>query len=164
MASIILLNKPFGILSQFSGDDPSLTLTPLITRPKFYPAGRLDKDSEGLLLLTDDGKLQQQISDPRFNKEKTYWVQVEGDVNETALNALPAHKRLGPNHEFQKIGPLRALSQTHKNVKDDGQTTLTFSSSPQCNQRCFCQQHWLQMSKYSPKAFVSASNIVFLMR
>lgn len=88
MASIILLNKPFGILSQFSGDDPSLTLTPLITRPKFYPAGRLDKDSEGLLLLTDDGKLQHQISDPRFNKEKTYWVQVEGDVNETALNAL----------------------------------------------------------------------------
>ena len=76
----------------------------------------------------------------------------------------PAQKRLGPNHEFQKIGPLRALSQTHKNVKDDGQTTLTFSSSPQCNQRCFCQQHWLQMSKYSPKAFVSASNIVFLMR
>ncbi|MBL6753413.1 MAG: pseudouridine synthase [Pseudomonadales bacterium] len=88
MASIILLNKPFGILSQFSGDDPSLTLAPLVTTPKFYPAGRLDKDSEGLLLLTDDGKLQHQISDPRFDKEKTYWAQVEGEISEAALRAL----------------------------------------------------------------------------
>ena len=88
MPSIILLNKPFGILSQFSGDDPSITLTPYINKPNVYPAGRLDRDSEGLLLLTDDGRLQHKISDPRFDKEKTYWAQVEGEITETALQAL----------------------------------------------------------------------------
>lgn len=88
MPSIILLNKPFGILSQFSGDDPSITLTPYINKPNFYPAGRLDKESEGLLLLTDDGRLQHKISDPRFDKEKTYWAQVEGEITEEALRAL----------------------------------------------------------------------------
>ena len=88
MPSIILLNKPFGILSQFSGDDPSITLTPYINTPDFYPAGRLDRDSEGLLLLTDDGRLQHRISDPRFDKEKTYWAQVEGEITEAALQAL----------------------------------------------------------------------------
>ena len=88
MPSIILLNKPFGILSQFSGDDPSITLTPYINTPNVYPAGRLDRDSEGLLLLTDDGRLQHKISDPRFDKEKTYWAQVEGEITEEALRAL----------------------------------------------------------------------------
>ena len=88
MPSIILLNKPFGILSQFSGDDPSITLTPYINKPNVYPAGRLDRDSEGLLVLTDDGRLQHKISDPRFDKEKTYWAQVEGEITEEALRAL----------------------------------------------------------------------------
>lgn len=88
MASIILFNKPYGILSQFSGEDPTTTLSEFIDAPGFYPAGRLDKDSEGLLLLTDCGQLQHQISHPNYDKQKTYWAQVEGTVDENALQQL----------------------------------------------------------------------------
>lgn len=88
MASILLFNKPFGVLSQFSGEDPSCTLAGFIDAPGFYPAGRLDRDSEGLLLLTDDGALQHQISDPRYDKAKCYWAQVEGEISSEAIAAL----------------------------------------------------------------------------
>ena len=88
MSRIILLNKPYGVLSQFSGDPPENTLSHFIREKGFYAAGRLDKDSEGLLLLTDDGKLQQQISNPRYDKTKTYLVQVEGLIDEQALAQL----------------------------------------------------------------------------
>ena len=94
MASIILLNKPYGVHSQFSGDDPLATLASLIDAAGFYPAGRLDKDSEGLLLLTDDGAIQHRISDPRYDKEKTYWAQVEGIINGDALSLLRQGVRL----------------------------------------------------------------------
>ena len=88
MSRIILLNKPFGVLSQFSGDPPEGTLSHFINHKGFYAAGRLDKDSEGLLVLTDDGKLQQQIANPRYRKAKTYLVQVEGTIDEAALERL----------------------------------------------------------------------------
>ena len=88
MSRIILLNKPFGVLSQFTGDTPENTLSHYIPHKQFYAAGRLDKDSEGLLVLTDDGKLQQQIANPRYNKSKTYLVQVEGCIDEVALEQL----------------------------------------------------------------------------
>lgn len=88
MSELLLFNKPFGILSQFSGDDPKCTLAAFIDRPGFYPAGRLDKDSEGLLLLTNDGKLQAKIADPKFKQAKTYWSQVEGAISEEALDQL----------------------------------------------------------------------------
>lgn len=84
--AVILFNKPFGVLCQFSGDTKNLSA--FINKKGFYPAGRLDKDSEGLLLLTDDGKLQHQISHPKFNKEKTYFVQVEGEVSNDAIKQL----------------------------------------------------------------------------
>lgn len=88
MARLILFNKPFGVLSQFTGGGPGETLADFVQVPGVYAAGRLDKDSEGLLLLTDDGKLQAQISSPRYNKEKTYLVQVEGEPSAEALERL----------------------------------------------------------------------------
>jgi 23S rRNA pseudouridine2457 synthase len=89
MARLILLNKPFNTLTQFSGEGD--TLANYVKVPGVYPAGRLDKDSEGLLLLTDDGKLQARIADPKFKLEKTYLVQVEGEPTDAAL----AHLRKG---------------------------------------------------------------------
>lgn len=88
MGRVILLNKPFGVLSQFTGGGPGETLADFVRVPGVYPAGRLDKDSEGLLVLTDDGALQAQIASPRYNKAKTYLVQVEGIPTEEALAQL----------------------------------------------------------------------------
>ncbi|MEZ5491962.1 MAG: pseudouridine synthase [Gammaproteobacteria bacterium] len=88
MAKLILFNKPFGVLSQFSGDEPASTLSQFISVPGVYPAGRLDKDSEGLLLLTNSGALQHRISHPRRKMAKTYWVQVEGEIDAVALARL----------------------------------------------------------------------------
>jgi len=87
MARLVLFNKPFNVLCQFSGDE-GITLAEYIDIPGVYPAGRLDKDSEGLLLLTDDGQLQHRIAHPRHKQDKTYWVQVEGQISEPALQQL----------------------------------------------------------------------------
>jgi len=94
MPKILLFNKPFGVLSQFTGAIPEQTLSPYIKQTGFYAAGRLDKDSEGLLLLTDDGKLQQFIANPQHKQGKTYLVQVEGDIDEVAINQLEKGVRL----------------------------------------------------------------------
>lgn len=88
MARLLLFNKPYGVLSQFTGDGPGETLADFIRLPGLYPAGRLDKDSEGLLLLTDDGRLQHRLSHPRHKQWKTYWVQVEGVPEEGQLERL----------------------------------------------------------------------------
>lgn len=88
MKRVLLFNKPFGVICQFSRDGLHPTLADYIALPDFYAAGRLDTDSEGLLVLTDDGKLQHQLTDPKFKQAKTYWVQVEGIPDETALQAL----------------------------------------------------------------------------
>lgn len=92
MTRLIRFNKPFDVLPQFtdrgSADTPRQTLSDFIDVPGVYPAGRLDRDSEGLMLLTDDGRLQARISDPRHKMAKTYWVQVEGVPDESALTAL----------------------------------------------------------------------------
>lgn len=90
---LIRFNKPYGVLSQFQAEGRWRGLKEFIDLPDVYAAGRLDADSEGLLLLTNDGKLQAQIADPRFKMDKTYWVQVEGTPDEAALGAL----RLGVN-------------------------------------------------------------------
>ena len=88
MAKLIILNKPFNVLSQFTDTNERETLATFIDIPGVYPAGRLDYDSEGLLLLTNDGKLQAQIANPRHKMEKTYWVQVEGMPTSEALDQL----------------------------------------------------------------------------
>jgi 23S rRNA pseudouridine2457 synthase len=99
---LILLNKPFGVLSQFTDSPTRPGLTSLVATPGVYPAGRLDADSEGLLLLTDEGALQARISHPRHKLPKTYLVQVEGQADAAALAQLSAGVRL-------RDGPARAL-------------------------------------------------------
>lgn len=88
MAKLILLNKPFNVLSQFTDDQQRATLADLLSAPECRVAGRLDYDSEGLLVLTDDGHLQQQITNPRNKRWKTYLVQVEGDPDDGVLEQL----------------------------------------------------------------------------
>ena len=85
---LIRFNKPYGVLSQFTPEGRWRGLVDFIDLPGVYVAGRLDADSEGLLLLTSDGQLQARIADPRFKLEKTYWAQVEGVPDEAALQAL----------------------------------------------------------------------------
>ena len=88
MASMILFNKPYRVLSQFTDESGRATLADYLSAPGFRAAGRLDYDSEGLLLLTDDGALQQLIANPRHKLWKTYLVQVEGEIDDRALEAL----------------------------------------------------------------------------
>lgn len=120
MAKLILLNKPYDMLSQFTDDTGRRTLADCIKTPGFYPAGRLDRDSEGLLLLTDCGKLQQKISDPRHKMGKVYWAQVEGEISEQAIATLskglmlkdgmtrPAKaKRIDEPALWQRVPPIR---------------------------------------------------------
>lgn len=120
MTRIILFNKPFHVLSQFSDTEGRQTLANYLRAPGFRAAGRLDYDSEGLLLLTDDGQLQQQIANPRHRQWKTYLVQVEGRIDEEALGrlrqgvtlkdgpTLPARARaISPPHLWSRDPPVR---------------------------------------------------------
>ncbi|SMH53014.1 pseudouridine synthase [Maritimibacter sp. HL-12] len=123
MARLILFNKPFGVLSQFTdakSPSPRATLSDFIDLPGVYPAGRLDRDSEGLLLLTDDGRLQARIANPRHKMAKTYLVQVEGAPTEADLGPIrrgvtlkdgptrPAKARLiAPPNLWERVPPVR---------------------------------------------------------
>jgi 23S rRNA pseudouridine2457 synthase len=121
MPRLILLNKPFGVICQFSPSGKHPTLKDYVAVPAVYPAGRLDTDSEGLVVLTDHGRLQATLSDPRHKVEKGYWVQVEGTPTGEALERLrsgveladgvtrPAAVRLIPEPEalWERIPPIR---------------------------------------------------------
>ncbi len=95
MSRVILFNKPYGVLSQFTSEHGHPGLAEFIALPGFYAAGRLDADSEGLLILTDDGRVQDGLAHPRFGKEKTYLAQVEGEPGEAALENLREGVDLG---------------------------------------------------------------------
>ena len=88
MSRLLLLNKPHGVICQFTREGAHRTLKDFIPVPDVYPAGRLDTDSEGLVILTDVGHLQAEIADPRHKLEKSYWVQIEGVAGEEALESL----------------------------------------------------------------------------
>ena len=130
MARLILFNKPYGVLSQFTDRGAAAarrTLSDFIAAPGVYPAGRLDRDSEGLLLLCDDGRLQARIADPRFKLAKTYWVQVEGEPDEASLARLRQGVRLNDGltrpAEAERIaapdvGPREPPIRVRKSVPD----------------------------------------------
>jgi len=135
--TLILFNKPYGVLCQFSADGSGRpVLADFITEPGVYPAGRLDHDSEGLLILTDDGRQQARITEPRHKLPKTYWAQVEGVPGEAALEALrkgielkdgltrPARARLIP--EPDGLWPRDPPIRVRKSVPDSWlELTLT---------------------------------------
>jgi len=116
MTTTILFNKPFGVLSQFTDKgtegSPRPTLSNYINVPGVYPAGRLDRDSEGLMVLTSDGKLQAKIAHPKYKAPKTYWAQVEGTVTDDALEKL----RQGVTLKDGPTNPAKARSMAPPDI------------------------------------------------
>lgn len=133
MARLILFNKPYGVVCRFTDDGGRPTLAEFIDRPGFYPAGRLDRDSEGLLLLTDDGKLQARIAEPRHALGKTYWAQVEGEIHAEALAQLRAGVTLND-------GPTRPAA-----AEAIGEPTL-WPRDPPIRFRRHIPTSWLQLT------------------
>ncbi len=133
MARLILFNKPYGVLSRFTDENGRSTLADFISIKNIYPAGRLDRDSEGLILLTDDGPLQARISDPGHKMEKTYWAQVEGMVDDTVLQQL----RQGVMVQGQMTRPAKARAISPPQLWD---------RDPPIRQRRHIPTSWLEIS------------------
>lgn len=127
---LLALNKPYGVICQFSPHEKHPTLKDYVALPHVYPAGRLDTDSEGLLLLTDDGALQAQIAHPKHKLPKIYWAQVEGVVSDAALAQLRAGVDLGdwitqpaqafrlPESESARLWPRQPPIRVRKSIPD----------------------------------------------
>lgn len=130
---LIAFNKPYNVLSQFTDDQARPVLAEYIDIADIYPAGRLDADSEGLLLLTDDGKLQQRISDPVHKLAKTYWVQVEGTPDRKAMWAL----RRGVEIQGKKTLPAEARIMHEPDI---------WPRNPPIRQRKNIPASWIELS------------------
>ena len=133
MPRLLLFNKPFNVLCQFTDAQQRPVLADYIHEKGVYAAGRLDRDSEGLLLLTDDGQLQHRISDPRHKLPKTYWVQVEGQITEEALATL----RRGVKLKDGLSRPARAKAM---------QTPSLWERIPPIRERKHIPTSWLQLT------------------
>jgi 23S rRNA pseudouridine2457 synthase len=133
MSSLILLNKPFKVLSQFTDGNGRDNLSNFINKPGYYPAGRLDYDSEGLLLLTNDGNLQHLIAHPSHKLSKTYWVQVEGAYNQDAIKQLQEGVLL-------KDGITKPAKVNHIQEPD------IWDRNPPVRYRQSIPTHWLEIS------------------
>lgn len=131
---LIALNKPFDVLCQFTDPDGRRTLADCVRVPGVYAAGRLDRDSEGLLLLTDDGRLAQRIADPRFKLAKTYWAQVEGAPDAAALARLRAGVVLND-------GP--TLPATARML--EGEPPGLWPRTPPIRHRAAIPTHWIEL-------------------
>ncbi len=138
MARLILLNKPYDMLSQFTDQGGRNTLADCVNQKGFYPAGRLDRDSEGLLLLTDDGKLQARISDPKHKLGKVYWAQVEGEICEQALQTL----RSGVTLKDGKTRP--ALARRLEGLQ-------VWPRNPPIRERKHIPTSWLELTLFEGK-------------
>ena len=130
---LILLNKPFRVLSQFRDPDGRPTLGDYVDVPGVYPAGRLDFDSEGLMLLTDDGRLQARISQPKSRMRKTYWAQVEGTPTPEQLSKLVSGVTL-------KDGPAKAAAARQIDVPPD-----LWERDPPIRYRASIPDSWLEI-------------------
>jgi 23S rRNA pseudouridine2457 synthase len=134
MQRIVLFNKPFDVLSQFSDSEGRSTLSDYINIPEVYPAGRLDRDSEGLLVLTNDNALKHKLTDPQHKVSKTYWVQVEGEPSEQDLQPL----REGLELKDGLTRPAKA------GVIDQPQAL--WPRTPPIRQRKHIQDSWISLS------------------
>jgi len=133
MSTLYLLNKPFQVLSQFTDSEGRNTLADFIKTPKIYPAGRLDYDSEGLLILTGDGAVQARISDPKHKLPKTYWVQVEGEITNQAIKLLQQGVMLKDGH----TKPAKAKIINEPDI---------WPRTPPIRERANAKTSWLELS------------------
>ncbi len=132
--AVLLFNKPFGVLCQFTDEQGRDTLADYVDQPGYYAAGRLDKDSEGLLLLTNDGSLQQRISHPRYKLTKRYLAQVEGDITSAALKRLCQGIKL-------KDGPAKAV-----NAEQVDEPDALWPRHPPIRKRLTVPTSWIEIT------------------
>jgi len=137
---LLLFNKPFGVITQFSPEGDKRTLKNFIPVPGVYPADRLDTDSEGLLLLTDDGALQKRISDPKHKLPKIYWVQVEG--------GLPDDAQLAPLRRGIDLGDFKTLPSQAMLIDEPDNL---WARNPPIRFRASIATQWLEITLFEGK-------------